>query len=247
MHIHSVRETGRKRRERGEKYRKNKGNGKYSKAHAWVLTKCKWKRKAPHQHIAIKGSSQITCELFSKTVFLLFSLCPFPCFSFQLFLSFTPLSVFWFLTRSPTSFGPVFVLRCRCWKHWKALSYHKGETVRRCDRPEGDRKGATFCVSVLSRYYAPLLSGSSLFSKMSLASVPSSIRSSLVITPMVLKPDPVTQIYQQYFIMCICIKITRMIQRAIINETSFQRLIKLLLASLHVCKLTLRVDLFGNL
>lgn len=74
MHIHSVRETGRKRRERGGKYRKNKGNGKYSKAHAWVLTKCKWKRKAPHQHIAIKGSSQITCKLFSKTVFLLFSL-----------------------------------------------------------------------------------------------------------------------------------------------------------------------------
>ncbi len=35
----------------------------------------------------------------------------------------------------------------------------------------------------------PLRSGSSLFSRMSLASVPSSIRSSLVITPMVLRPE----------------------------------------------------------
>lgn len=36
---------------------------------------------------------------------------------------------------------------------------------------------------------APLLKGSSLFSRMSLASVPSSIRSSLVMTPMVRRPE----------------------------------------------------------
>lgn len=155
-------------------------------------------------------------------MFLFFSLCPFPCFSFQLFLSFTPLSVFWFLTHPPTSLGPVSVLRCRCWKNWTALSYHKGETVRRCDRPEGDRKDATFCASVLSRYYAPLLSGSSLFSRMSLASVPSSIRSSLVITPMVLKPtctpshaNLLTVFHHMH------LNKNRMIQRSITKETSW--------------------------
>lgn len=55
--------------------------------------------------------------------------------------------------------------------------YHKRETVCQC--PEVKRPSAV---------RSPLLSGSSLFSRISLASVPSSIRSSLVITPMVLIP-----------------------------------------------------------
>lgn len=79
VNIHSIRQRERRGEEEGEgKHRKNKGRGKYSKAHAWFLTNCKWKRKSPHQHIAIKGSSQDTCKLFSKC----FSLCPLPCFSF---------------------------------------------------------------------------------------------------------------------------------------------------------------------
>lgn len=46
----------------------------------------------------------------------------------------------------------------------------------------------------LSAQLAPRRSGSSLFSKMSFASVPSSIRSSLVITPMVRTPERTTEI-----------------------------------------------------
>lgn len=49
----------------------------------------------------------------------------------------------------------------------------------------------TFTIQVLKRFnffYIPLLSGKVLFSKISLASVPSSIKSNLVITPMVRIP-----------------------------------------------------------
>lgn len=53
---------------------------------------------------------------------------------------------------------------------------HKGETVRQ----RSEARPSSVC--------SPLLRGSSLFSRISLASVPSSIRSNLVITPMVLKP-----------------------------------------------------------
>lgn len=48
----------------------------------------------------------------------------------------------------------------------------------------------------------PLRSGSSLFSRMSLASVPSSIRSSLVITPMVLRPEHIQK--RLYLNFCSC-------------------------------------------
>lgn len=43
--------------------------------------------------------------------------------------------------------------------------------------------------SVVLMCVIPLRSGNNLFSRMSLASVPSSIKSSLVITPMVLRPE----------------------------------------------------------
>lgn len=62
---------GRKRERRGEWEgdgkieKKNKQHGKYSKAHAWVLTKCKWKGKSPHQHTATQGGSQDAFTLFS--------------------------------------------------------------------------------------------------------------------------------------------------------------------------------------
>lgn len=59
-------------------------------------------------------------------------------------------------------------------------------SMRACVQLPRDHKGAT--VSRRERMPSPLLSGSSLFSRISFASVPSSIRSSLVITPMVLKP-----------------------------------------------------------
>lgn len=43
-------------------------------------------------------------------------------------------------------------------------------------------------MSVCAVGYKPLLNGSSLFSRISLASVPSSMRSSFVMTPMVRRP-----------------------------------------------------------
>lgn len=61
----------------------------------------------------------------------------------------------------------------------------KSEHVRMCTTspwPQGGERRAWECGR------SPLLSGRSLFSRISLASVPSSIRSNLVITPMVLKP-----------------------------------------------------------
>lgn len=64
--------------EKEGKMEKNKEHGKYSKAHAWALTKCKWKRKSLHQHTTIKGSLQVTCKLFSQAHF--FSSLPFPFF-----------------------------------------------------------------------------------------------------------------------------------------------------------------------
>lgn len=51
---------------------------------------------------------------------------------------------------------------------------------------------ATPSKSCIGHSTLPLRSGSSLFSRTSLASVPSSMRSSLVMTPMVLRPAPQT-------------------------------------------------------
>lgn len=160
---------GRKRERRGEWEgdgkieKKNKQHGKYSKAHAWVLTKCKWKGKSPHQHTATQGGSQDAFTLFSPPLsspfhHLIAPPLPPPCII---------LNVSFF-------FPVVGSIEDLC---EQLPYYHKRETV--CQGPEVERPSAV---------RSPLLSGSSLFSRISLASVPSSIRSSLVITPMVLIP-----------------------------------------------------------
>lgn len=176
--------TGRKKERRG-KHRKNKGHGKYSKAHAWVLTKCKWKRKSPHQHIAIKGSSQDTC--FSKTVF--FSLSPslllLSCFCLSFPLSAVLLHPPPFLHPSIHAFCVFSVAGSTDHLYeYDCLSTTRG---KQCVTARA-LKYRELVVLVWVCFLSPLLSGSSLFSRMSFASVPSSIRSSLVITPMVLIP-----------------------------------------------------------
>lgn len=164
VNIHSIRrrETGRKRQ--GKKHRKNKGHGKYSKAHAWALTKCKWKRKAPHQHIAIKGNPQDTCKLFSKTGF--FSL-PTATSPLQLLL-YTFLFLLWFFAKycfiapcslhfSPPYLSPFFPFTAVSWSIWVQLPYyHKRETVCHCKGSEVEKR---YCLcahpSLVEGAYSP--------------------------------------------------------------------------------------------
>lgn len=69
-------------------------------------------------------------------------------------------------------------------KEWKRRWCHLGDS----GTSRGNRRREDISSEGTVRKHKPLRSGSSLFSRTSRASVPSSIRSSLVITPMVLRP-----------------------------------------------------------
>lgn len=153
VNIHNIRHTerrGEKEGEGGKKRRKNKGHGKYSKAHAWVLTKCKWKRKSPHQHIAIKRLTRHMQALFQDSVFLF---APFPASPFQLFLSSLCLSFDFLhstvLLHPHPSLSVFFFFSGWSIEHlWvQRPYYHKRETVCHCEGPEVERT-VCLCVSV---------------------------------------------------------------------------------------------------
>lgn len=156
------REKDKEKKEGKKAEKKNKEHGKNSASHVWVQTKCKMEKKITASANWIKSSLQDTYKLFPR----------------QWHTQHTTHTSFHLLTPSFS-----FILPSLALFFFQRLA---NVSVRACVQLPRDHKGGT--VSWRKRVHSPLLSGSSLFSRISFASVPSSIRSSLVITPMVLEP-----------------------------------------------------------